>query len=291
MTIYVILLLGIIAVSFASILIKLCDAPSMVIASYRLSFASLFFITSAGVRKVNPFSSFSYRDLNFALLSGLFLCLHFTTWITSLRYTSVASSVVLVSTTPIFVALGSIVFLREKISKLLAIGIGATVLGAIILSFKDYGIGKNPLLGDGLALIGALGGAGYFLIGRQLRARIDTLDYVIVVYSTTALFLIVITKLFDYSFVGYEPKIYLLFFLIAFVPQVIGHTSFNWALKYLSAAMVAVITLGEPIGATILAYFILGEKITALQIFGCILILTGVALAIKGEVPSPIVET
>jgi drug/metabolite transporter (DMT)-like permease len=290
MIVYVILLIGIIAVSFASILIKLCDAPAMIIASYRLGFASLFFITSAGVKKVNPFTSFARHDFYLALLSGLFLSLHFATWITSLKYTSVASSVVLVTTSPIFVALGSTIFLKEKLSKLLMLGIGITVLGATTLSFKDFGVGTNPLLGDLLALTGALGGAGYFLIGRQLRSRIDTLDYVTVVYSATAVFLVIITQMFDYSFFGYDAKIYLLFFLIAFIPQVIGHTSFNWALKYLSAATVAVITLGEPIGATILAYFILDEKITALQALGGILILAGVAVALKGETPSPLVE-
>lgn len=287
MTLYATLLIGVVAASFASILIKLCDAPSMVIACYRLSFASMFLIAGAGFKKVNPLTSFSQRDLYLAFLSAIFLCLHFATWITSLKYTTVASSVVLVSTTPIFVALGSIFFLKEKISKLLFWGIGLTVCGAIILSSKDFGIGKNPLVGDALALTGAIGAAGYFLVGRELRARINLLAYVTVVYSTTALLLVLITKLFNYSFTGYGAKIYLLFFLIAFVPQVIGHTSFNWALKYISAATVAVITLGEPIGATILAFFILGEKITAFQIIGGILILTGVALAIKGERPSP----
>ncbi|MFQ5823547.1 MAG: DMT family transporter [bacterium] len=290
MTLYAILFLGIIAISFASILIKLCDAPSMVIASYRLSFASLFFISSAGLKRINPLVFFTFHDFSLAFLSGMFLCLHFATWITSLKYTSVASSVVLVSTAPIFVAIGTIIFLKEKITKRLAIGIGITVMGAIILSAEDFGFGQNRIWGDLLAFIGAIGSAGYFLIGRKLRARIDTVAYVSVVYSATALLLILITAFLDFSFLGYAPKIYLLFFLIAFVPQVIGHTSFNWALKYVSAALVSVVTLGEPIGASLLAFLLLGEKITALQIFGAILILTGVALAIKGEIPTSMVD-
>jgi drug/metabolite transporter (DMT)-like permease len=287
---YVILLIGILAVSFASILIKLCDAPSLVIATYRLSFASLFFVSSVGLKRMNPLAYFTSHDLNLAFLSGIFLSIHFATWITSLKYTSVASSVVLVSTAPIFVALGSIIFLKEKLSKLLSVGIGITMVGAVILSAQDFSQGQDQILGDLLAFSGAIGGAGYFLIGRKLRARIDTLAYVTVVYSTTALLLILITALLDFSFVGYDPKIYLLFFLIAFIPQVIGHTSFNWALKYVSAALVSVVTLGEPIGASLLAYLLLGEKITAFQIIGGILILTGVAFAIKGELPSAMVD-
>lgn len=289
MTVYAILLLGIAAVSFASILIKLCDAPSMVIASYRLGFASFFFISSAGFKRINPLAFFTVRDLSYAFLSGMFLCLHFATWITSLKYTSVASSVVLVSTAPIFVAIGSLLFLKEKISRLLSIGIGISVVGAIALSAADFDVGQDQILGDLLASAGAIGYAGYILIGRKLRARIDTIAYVSVVYSTTALLLILITAFLDFSFLGYEAKIYLLFFLIAFVPQVIGHTSFNWALKYVSAALVSVMALGEPIGASLLAFLLLGEKITAFQMIGGMLILTGVALAIKGEVPSSMV--
>ncbi|NIR49833.1 DMT family transporter [candidate division KSB1 bacterium] len=283
MTVYFILLVGILAVSSASILIKLCDAPSMVIASYRLTISSLVFVAMAGIKRVNPVSAFSQRDLLFAAASGLFLCLHFATWITSLNYTSVANSVVLVSTTPIFVAIGSLLFLKEKISKLQLLGISLTVIGGVVLGSEFSVDAQTSMFGNALALMGAVGGAGYFLLGRELRARIDTLDYVTVVYATTAVLMIVITSFFDVSFVGYTFEIYLLLILIALVPQVIGHTSFNWALKYVSATMVAVITLGEPIGASILAFFILDEKLTAFQMIGGMLILTGVAVAIRGE--------
>lgn len=285
MSVYLVLLLGVIAVSFASVLIKLCDAPAMVIASYRLSLASLFFIGGAAVKKVNPVIAFNRRDLVFALLSGIFLCLHFATWITSLKYTSVASSVVLVSTAPVFVAIGSFIFLKEKISKLLFWGVMLTVVGATILSTQEFAAGTDTLFGNGLALAGALGGAGYFLVGRDLRARIDTLAYVTVVYSTSALLLILLTLLFREPLFNYDFRVYLLFFLIAFVPQVIGHTSFNWSLKHVKAATVAVVTLGEPIGATVLALLFLGEKVTAIQLIGGILILIGVAFALRGDHP------
>ena len=281
---YLILGVGIIAISSASILIKLCAAPSMVIAMYRLAFASLFFITTAGVKKNNPLQDFHKKDLGLAFFSALFLCVHFAAWITSLSYTSVASSVVLVSTSPVFVAIGSIFFLKEKPGKLLIWGIAITLIGAVILSYRELGVGKNSLFGNALALAGAIGIAGHYLIGKVLRARIDTFSYVTVVYSITALFLILISGFLRNSFFDYNANTYLLFFLIAFVPQVIGHTTLNWALKLFSAATVAVITLSEPIGASILAFFLLGEKINGMQCLGGLVILTGVAFALRGEI-------
>ncbi|MFQ5708262.1 MAG: DMT family transporter [bacterium] len=283
MSVYPVLFLGVIAISFASILIKFCQAPAMVIASYRMSFATLFFAVTAGVRRVNPLASFCRRDLFFALLSGLFLCLHFATWITSLKYTSVASSVVLVATAPVFVALASFIFLKQKPTILVLVSIFITILGAFILSIENLATGENLFLGDLLALVGAIGAAGYYLVGRELRARIDTVAYVSVVYFATALFLVIITMTLRFPFFEYPPKVFLLLFLIAFVPQVLGHTSFNWALKYVSASLVTIVTLGEPIGASILAYFLLGEKMSVLQLFGGLLILTGVASAILAE--------
>lgn len=279
-----ILVVGVIALSFASILIKLCDAPAMVIASYRLIFAAFFFVASASVRKRNPFSSFSQRDWLIAGLSSLFLSLHFATWITSLKYTTVAISVVLVSTSPIFVALGSVILLKERPQKWMIAGIGLTLAGCAIMSSVDFdAIGEHALGGSLLALAGAVGGAGYFLAGRELRSRIDTITYVVVVYSLTAVQLLVVTLLMGEPLFGYELTIYVLFILIAFVPQVIGHTTLNWALQRLSATAVAVTALGEPIGATLLAFMILGEKITSIQAIGGILILAGVALTLRVE--------
>ncbi|HEX9652430.1 MAG TPA: DMT family transporter [bacterium] len=281
--VYLVLLIAILAVSGAAILIKLCDAPAMVIASYRLALSSLFFLTVSGLKKQNPLVAFGRADLRLALISGLFLCLHFATWISSLKFTSVANSVLFVSTSPIFVAIGSFLLLREKISGVVMVGIAIAIAGMVALSFNEAGSAENAGFGNTLALLGAIGGAGYFLIGRKLRARVDTIAYVAVVYSTTALLLLTLTVALNLSLTGYEPQAYLLFLLIALLPQVVGHTSFNWALKHVSATMVALVTLGEPIGASILAFFVLGEKIAAFQVVGGSLILAGVGLAIWSE--------
>lgn len=280
---YIVLTSGIIAISSASILIKWCDAPALVIASYRLAFASLIFLGGNALKNTNPLKPFSARDLRIALISGLFLCLHFAAWISSLKYTSVASSVALVATAPVFVAIGSTVFLKEKPGKALFIGIPLTILGALVLSSKDFNSANASLFGNFLALLGAIGAAGYLLAGRELRRRIDTGAYVTVVYFTTAVLLVTLTALTRHSFIDYSAKVFGLFFLIAFVPQVIGHTSFNWLLKHFSAATVSILTLSEPVGASILAYLLLGEKLAAVQIIGGGIILTGVVIALRGE--------
>jgi len=274
---------GIIAVSMASVLIKLCAAPAMVIAVYRLALAALFFVAGSALKRRNHFARLSRSDLLWAALSGLFLALHFATWITSLEYTSVATSVVLVATSPVFVGIGGMLFLKERPGKLLLAGIVLTIAGSLVISWADFLGGHSSGVGNLLALSGAVAVAGYPLVGRRLRKHMDTLSYVTVVYSFGAVILLVWALLFRLPLAGYSREVYFLMFLIAFIPQVIGHTSFNWALQHVSAATVAVIALGEPIGAPILALFILGEKITAIQLLGGMFILIGVGFALRGE--------
>jgi len=218
-----------------------------------------------------------------ALLSGLFLALHFATWITSLKYTSVLSSVVLVQISPVFVALGSFLLLKERLSALTLVGILATLSGGVIIAAHDFSLSQSSLTGNLLAVAGALGAAGYFLAGRKLRTNIDTLRYVSAVYSTAALSLLLLTGLSGNSFIGYSRTDYLLFAAIAIIPQVVGHTSLNWALKYFSATAVAVITLGEPIGAALLAFVILGEPLGLIKIVGATVILSGVVMVLFAE--------
>ncbi len=280
---YLIIFVGILAVASAAVLIKMCSAPAMVIATYRLAFASLFFLTVSLGRGINPLSAFGPRDLRLAALGGIFLFVHFGAWISSLKYISVATSVVLLATTPVFVGLASAFIFRERPARGLIFGILLTLSGTLVIGSEGFGSSGLSLTGNLLALAGAIGAGGYFLIGRAVRGRIGTMSYVAVVYSMAALLLAGVTLVFALPLTGYDSEIYLLFFLIAFIPQVIGHTSLNWALGHVSAATVSVIALGEPIGAPILAFFVLGETITAIQVFGGILILAGVVFALRSE--------
>ncbi len=275
--------IGLIAISFASVFIKLCDAPSLVIAAYRLTIASVFYIGFTRIRSGPILAAYSKSQLKIVLFSGVFLTIHFATWITSLKFTSVASSVVLVQSAPIFVAMGSFIFLKEKPSKLMLLGILIAFIGSIIISAHDFSLDKNSLVGNLLAVAGAIGAGGYLLAGRKLRTEIDTFRYVTVVYSVAAILLILITLMIGNSLAGYTSKTYLLLFAIAMIPQVIGHTTVNWALKFFTATAVAVIILGEPIGASILALVILGETLSAVKIIGGLIILIGVIIAILAE--------
>jgi drug/metabolite transporter (DMT)-like permease len=271
--------IGIIAISTASIFIKLCDAPVLIIATYRLMLASLILSPFAYYKKT--WRGWYRNTLGWLLLSGLLLSLHFAFWIASLKYTSVASSVVLVTTHPIFVGIGGLLFLKERLGLNLILGIVLSVLGSGLISYGDISLSKEALIGDGFALLGAIAASGYLLVGREMRKNQDLLSYIFPVYSTAGLILILFSLIFQEPFFGYSSSTYLFLFLLALIPQLIGHTTFNWALKYLPVSMVAITILGEPVGSTILAYFILGEGLTTWKVFGGILIFAGILIALR----------
>ncbi len=275
--------IGLIAVSFASIFIKLCQAPALVIAAYRLALASLFYLGFSELKYGHSWRKFSASQIKVIIISSIFLTIHFATWISSLKYTSVASSVILVQSAPVFVALGSFVFLKERPTMLMLLGAIIALSGTILISVHDYTQNNVSLTGNLLALCGAVGAAGYLLAGRKLRAELKTFPYVSAVYSVTALILVLLAMGSGAPFFNYDLKTYLLFFALALIPQVIGHTSINWSLKYFSATAVSIIILGEPIGASILAMAILVEKLTWFKIFGSLIILCGVILALTAE--------
>ena len=281
---YIFLPIGIIAISTASIFIKLCDAPALIIATYRMMLASLMLTPFACYKK--PWRGWEKNEIGWFFLSGLFLSLHFAFWIASLKYTSVASSVVLVTTHPIFVGIGGWLFLKERIGMNLVLGIALTVLGSGLISYGDMSLSKEALMGDGFATLGAIAASGYLLVGRKMRKDQDLLSYIFPVYSTAGLILILLSLIFQKPFLGYSTSTYLFLFLLALVPQLMGHTTFNWALKYLPASMVAITILGEPLGSTILAYFILGEGLTIWKITGGISIFAGILIALKKRTKS-----
>jgi drug/metabolite transporter (DMT)-like permease len=154
------------------------------------------------------------------------------------------------------------------------------MIGGVIVGLSDTsGTARNTLMGDALALAGAITVAGYWLVGRRLRTKISVVPYIAVVYGVAAITLLTMAGVARQTFVGYSPIIYLWFLLLALVPQLLGHSSFNWALAHLPATFVAVATLGEPIGSSILALFILKETPTVVKIAGVLLILVGIVIA------------
>lgn len=276
---------GIVAISFASIFIKFCDdVPSIMIATYRLTISSIILLTIAKGRGIR-FTSFSKKQLLIGVLGGFFLSLHFSFWISSLKFTSVASSVVLVTTNPIFVGLFSYLLFREKQPPELILGIILSFSGSVILAIGDSGLQglsiQNPsfLLGDVLALLGAIMTSGYLMVGSKLREEMDVLSYISVVYTFSACFLLIASVSWGIPFTGYKASSYLYMALLAIVPQLIGHTAINWSLKHLKTSMVAITILGEPIGASILAYIIFRETIKSFQGIGIVLIFLAIIIS------------
>lgn len=280
---YVALFVGVVAVSFAAIFIRLAEAPSLVIAAYRLALASLVVAPVGFVRCWREIRGLDRTDLIFAVVSGLFLSLHFAFWIASLSYTTVASSVVFVATNALFAGVAAHLLEQDRISGAMFGGIAVAVIGGMVIGWDDVALGGRALWGDILALVGAIMAAGYFVAGRRLRPRVSLPAYIAVVYSIAAVGTLVLCIITGQRFTGYSQSTYLMFILLAIVPQVIGHSSFNWALRHVSAPVVGVTTLGEPIGSTVLACIILREAPTLLKVGGGALILGGVYLSLREE--------
>ena len=291
-----VLLVGVVASSTASIFIRYAqnDAASIVIAAYRLAIATVLLSPVVYVRQRRVLRGMESKQWILALAAGGFLGLHFLTWITSLEYTTVASSTIFVSSLPVFVALLSPLFLNEKPAPVLYAGMALAILGGVIMAISDTCVVKgvqfscppwrgfvqgSALYGDGLAVLGAITGAGYFMIGRYMRVRLPLLTYIFVVYGMAALIMLVMVAMTGLPILGYSKVTYLWFLLLAVVPQLIGHSSFNWALGYLPVSYVTIAAIGEPVAATALAWIILHESPTWLQIVGGALCLAGISYA------------
>jgi len=280
---YLVICLGVLAVSFGSIFVRLAEAPALTIAAYRVGIASLLLLPVGYWRSGEELSRLKLRDFLLALLTGFFLALHFATWVSSLDYTSVASSVVLVNTNPLWVGLVAPLVTRERVSRMMAVGIVVSVIGGVVIGLGDFGLSPAQAFGDLLALTGAVMAALYILMGRNLRRRLSLLTYIVIVYSAAAALLILFALVTHQPFTGFPRETWLLFLLMALIPQILGHSSYNWALGYLSASFIAVSLLGEPIAATFMAYVWLGEGLTTAKVVGGGLILIGIYLTAREE--------
>ncbi len=278
---YVTLFVGVLSVSFAAIFIRLADAPPLVIATYRMAIASIILIPIASIKSKKSLNKLSKNNILLILLSSVFVALHFGLWITSLSYTSIASSVVLVTVHPAFVAVISYFLWGERVNKLAIGGIVVAFAGVIFVNYSGFTFGSPAILGNLLALIAGFAMGAYLIVGRQLRARIDILSYLAILYTCSAIILLIATLSFGYNLFSYSNTTYLMMILLALVPQIIGHSTLNLAVRLIPVIFVSVAILGEPVGATLLGYFILGEVPTANEITGGLLILVGIFLVMR----------
>lgn len=294
---YLLLLIGILSVSTAAILIRLAqrEAGSVSIAAWRLVFASglAWFAVLLGKKEIKlPQKRGSLALLG---LAGLALAVHFASWISSLEYSSITTSTVLVNTQPLWVAMLSPLMLRERVPKAFYLGLFIAFLGGTILAMGgscafqsgriscDFGgvlAGKDPRLGIALAILGALMGAVYFLIGRKVGAGMDTFVYTAIVYSLSAFALLAFALALRQPLWRFSISTWTLLFGMAVIPQTLGHSVLNHALKFLPAMLVSLALLAEPVGTSLLAVALLKEIPAPSEVIGGVLILFGVIYAV-----------
>jgi drug/metabolite transporter (DMT)-like permease len=275
------LLLATFAVSWAAILIRLAGAGPLPTAFYRVAMASLVLVIPAIPHIRRAFNNLTGKQIFLLFLSGIFLGLHFAAWVTSLFYTSVSNSTIIVSTQPIFLLILESYVTKSKIPLRAIFGMILALIGMFLISGGDYNLGNEYLYGDLLALAGAFLAGMYLFIGRQLRAKIDNLGYIVPVYATAAITLLIACIISGQEMIDYPGQTWVVFLLLALIPTVIGHSLYNWLLKYLPAHKVAMAILGEPIGATILAIIILSQIPAWTTILGGIIILFGIYVVLK----------
>ncbi len=282
-----VLSLGVIAISFGAIFVRLAEAPSLATAAYRVGLASALLAPAACFRSRRELAGLGRRDLGLALLAGFFLALHFATWIASLDYTSVANSVVLVNTNPIWVGLLGPLLTKDRLRRSTVGCILLSVLGAFIIGWGDFTTGGQALFGDVLALTGSICAAFYLLIGRNLRARLSLLAYIFLCYGSAAVLLWIAVFGLKIEYTGFSTVTWAAFAGMAVCSQLVGHSSYNWALKWLRTSTVAISLLGEPIGASLLAWLIFDEALTASMLIGGGLVLAAIYLIAREETGQP----
>jgi drug/metabolite transporter (DMT)-like permease len=274
------------AVSFAGPLVRFSTAAALVISAWRLLFSvGIIGLILLGRQSILKDARLGPKDWVLGVGAGLLLAGHFWAWVASIQLTTIASSTVLVSTQPLFVGILSVVFLGEHPARRQWLGIGVAVVGAVIIGWGDFGSGSRAFSGDALALSAGLMAAWYFTIGRSLRRRLDIWAYTALVYGAAALPLTLAVLVSpSLSLTGYSLQDWGVFLALAAVPMMLGHTGINYALRYLPAYVANLASLGEPIGATLIAWLLpaINETPPAQTLLGGCLILAGIALGTLG---------
>ena len=280
---YLVLFGGIMAISTGAIFARIADAPSLVIAAYRVGIASLLLAPIALFKSFDAFSQLTRKDVQQVVLAGAFLAMHFATWISSLKFTTIANSVVLVNMSPLWVGILAPLLTKEKTHPSMRVSIVLSIVGCVVIGSGDLVLGAHALWGDFLALLGGICTAGYLMLGKRIRQKHSLIVYVSLCYGSAAVFLWAIVLLLGLQITGFSGQTTAAFWGMALISQIIGHSCYNWALRYCSTAFVALGLLGEPIGSTLLAYVLFHEGLTPAKSVGGLLILAAIYLAARSE--------
>jgi drug/metabolite transporter (DMT)-like permease len=280
---FIVLVIGMTGVSSGAIFARLALAHPFVKSAYRLSFAALVFWPAALLFHGDEFKKLRRRDLTITLLSGAFLSMHFATWMTSLDYTTVASSVMLVNTIPIWIALINALLGKGAPTPAMWFCILFAVTGSSIVGYGDLSFNGDALFGDTLAVAGGIAAAAYIVCGGEVRAKLSLFPYAALCYGAAALILWGAVFIMGLDVTGFTTETWLAFIGMSLMAQVFGHSSYNWALGYFSTGFVAIALLGEPIGAAVLAYFLFDEYPTGLKLAGLVILLVSIVIAARSE--------
>jgi drug/metabolite transporter (DMT)-like permease len=280
---YLALAIGVISVSTSAILVKFTSSPSGVIAFYRLFLSVLLLLPLFLTRYVSELRLITKRDWIYSMIAGIFLALHFILWFESLNYTSVASSTVLVTLQPLFAFIGTYFIFKEKISFMTIISGVIAIIGSAIISWGDFRISGSALFGDFLALFACALVTVYLMFGQTVRKRLSLITYTFIVYSFSSITLFLYVIIRNESFIPTQSSDWLYFFLLALIPTLLGHSLFNWTLKWISTSTISMAILFEPVGAIILAYYLLDEGLIWSQIIGGLIVIGGISLFVLDE--------
>jgi len=280
---YIILFIGVLAVSTSAIFVKLATAEAGVIAFYRLFFSVLLMLPIFVLKYRKELRLIVKRDWILTIISGIFLAFHFIFWFESLNYTSVASSTVLVTMQPLFAFIGAYLFFKEVITVKAIISAIVAIIGSVIISWGDFQVSGTALFGDILALIACGLITGYLLFGQDVRKRMSLITYTFLVYSFSSITLLVYVVIKGEALFGHSNSDWMYFLLLAIIPTLLGHTLFNWSIKWISTTAISMAILLEPVGAAILAYYILEEYIMFSQVIGGVIIIIGILIFLMDQ--------
>lgn len=275
---------GVFFTSLSSIFIRFSEAPSLVISAYRMLFTILLLFIPVMLKDRKTLLKIKRKELFLCILSGIFLAFHFATWIASIKMTTIASSTVLVSLNPVFVAIASFFLFKERLNKKAIIGIITAILGSIVIAFADTQSGSSHAVkGDFLAFLGSIFVAGYFIIGKIVRKNLSAGSYVFIVYSVSAIMLFILCFATNTPIYPYPIKEFAIFLGLAFFCSILGHTVYNWLMQYIPATFISTATLIEPIFASFMALILFREIPSSLTALGGIIIIIGIYWFIKNQ--------
>ncbi|MCJ8009483.1 DMT family transporter [Lederbergia wuyishanensis] len=288
---YFALIVGVLSVSTSAIFVKLSSADAAVIAFYRLFFSVVLMIPIFFPKYIKEVFLMNTKEWSFSIIAGIFLAFHFILWFESLNYTTVASSTVLVTLQPLFAFVGTFLLFNEKFSSKAILCAIIAIFGSVIISWGDFKISGSALYGDFLALAACAFITAYLLFGQEVRKRISLIAYTFTVYFISSIVLFIYVLFTGSRLYPYPSADWIYFLLLALIPTLLGHTLFNWSLKWLSTSTISMAILFEPVGAAILAVYILNESIIWTQIIGGLIIIISVTLFLFQEKKSKVVQS